>query len=86
MKTGDKMLKAAVIYDVMNRTCCMVDWNDPGGRAFALYFHPHRWAFDSLSAPTPGICHPYGKKGKFLGVSPGLGGGEGREQGTVGID
>ena len=43
-----------VVYDVRNRTCCMVDWNDPGGGAFTLYFRPHRWAFDSLSAPAPG--------------------------------
>ena len=38
MKIGIKTLKTAVIYDVMNKTCCRVDWNDPGGRAFALYF------------------------------------------------
>ena len=37
-KTGVKTLKSAVIYDVMNKTCCRVDWNDPGGKAFALYF------------------------------------------------
>lgn len=36
MKTGDKMLKTAVILDVMNKTCCMVDCNDPKDRAFAI--------------------------------------------------
>ena len=36
MKTVDKMLKTAVIYDVMNKTCCMVDCNNPRDRAFAI--------------------------------------------------
>jgi len=36
MKTGDKMLKTAVIYDVMNKTCCVVDYYDPRDRAFAI--------------------------------------------------
>ena len=53
MQIGVKTLKTAVINDVMNKTCCMVDWNDPGGEAFALYFRAHRWAFDSFSATTP---------------------------------
>ena len=27
--------------------------------AFALFFRPHPWAFDSSRVPTPaGICHP----------------------------
>lgn len=30
------MLKTAVIYDVMNKTCCMVDCNDPRDKAFAI--------------------------------------------------
>ena len=32
----------------------MVDWNDPRGGAFALYFRPHCWEFDSLSTTAPG--------------------------------
>lgn len=36
MKTGDITLKTAVIYDVMNKTCCVVDCNDPRDRAFAI--------------------------------------------------
>ena len=82
---GIKTLKTAVIHDVTNRTCCMVDWNDPRGGAFALYFRPHRWAFDSLNTPSPrkfAIHKVKKKKGKFPGVSPegGGGGGEGRAQ------
>ena len=38
---------------------------------FALYFGPHRRAFDSLSAPAPGNLPSIRKKGKFPGVSPG---------------
>lgn len=36
MKTGDKMLKTAVIHDVMDKTCCVVDYNDPRDRVFAI--------------------------------------------------
>ena len=35
---------------------------NPGGGAFALYFRPHRWAFDSLSAPAPGNLPSIRKK------------------------
>ena len=76
MKTGVKTLKTTVIYDVTNRTCFMVDWNDPGGGAFALYFRPHRCAFDSLSAPAPGNLPSI--REKMPGVSPGGGEGAGR--------
>ena len=36
----------------MNKTFCMVDWNDSGSRAFALYLCPHCQVFDSSSAPA----------------------------------
>lgn len=45
VKTGVKTLKSAVIYDVMNKTCCRVDWNDPEGLGTCTL----------LSSPTPGI-------------------------------
>ena len=73
MKTGVKTLETAVIYDIMNKTCCMVDWNDPGSGAFALYFRPYLRTFDSLNAPAPGNLPSMSKKGKFPGVY--LGGG-----------
>ena len=62
MKAGVKTLKKAVTYDLMNKTCCMVDWYDPRGGAFALHFRPYPlaggWAARSwecekfLSTPT----------------------------------
>ena len=61
-------VKTAVIYDLMNKTCCMVDWKG----AFALYFRPHRWAFDSSSATAPGnLPSIRKKKGKFVGLARG---------------
>ena len=49
--------------------------NDPGGRAFALYFRPHRRAFDSLSAPAPGnLPSMRKKKANSRGLARGGGG------------
>ena len=45
VKTGVKTLNSAVIYDVMNKTCCRVDWNDPEGLSSCTL----------LSSPSPGI-------------------------------
>jgi len=50
MRTGVKTLKTAVMYDVINNTCCMERSRGPVDEAFALHFHPHCWAFDSLGA------------------------------------
>ena len=40
MKIGLKTLKTAVIYDVMNKSCCMVDCNDPGSGHLPSTFVP----------------------------------------------
>ena len=34
----------------VNEKCCSVD----GGRAFALFFHPHPGGFDTSRVPIPG--------------------------------
>ena len=49
MRTGVKTLKTAVMYDVINKTCCMERPRGPVDGAFALHFHPHRC---SLGART----------------------------------
>jgi len=45
---------------------------------FTFYFRPHRWAFDSLSAPDPGNLPFIRKTRQIPGVSSGGGGGAGR--------
>ena len=58
MKTGVKTLKTAVIYDVMNKTCCLVDLNDPGGGHLPSTFVPTAGHLTVKVPPPPGICHP----------------------------
>ena len=81
MKIGIKTLKTAVIYGVMNKTCCRVDWNDPGGRAFALYFLYPPLGIWQLKCHSPHECAIHYKNGRIPGVVAHGGG-----QGTVVTD
>ena len=69
------MLKTALFDCAIDEKCCSVD----GGGAFALFFRPHPWGFDSSRVPTPGYLPSKAKPKKCwcLGVSPRGGGGGG---------
>ena len=60
------MLKTALFDCAINEKCCSVD----GGRAFALFFRPYPWGFDSSRVPTPGYLPSKVKKKKQMQSRP----------------
>ena len=61
----------------------MLESNDPGGGAFALFFRPYPGAFRQLMCPHPGeFAQFFFLKCLCPGLSPGGGGG----MGTAGIE
>ena len=70
------MLKTALFDCTINEKRCSFD----GGGAFALFFRPYPWGFDTSRVPTPGYLPSKAKKIKMKcpGVSRGGGGGASR--------
>ena len=66
------MLKTALFDCTINEKCCSFD----GGGAFALFFRPYPWGFDTSRVPTPGYLPSKAKKKKKKMKCPGVSRGE----------
>ena len=53
----------------LNSTECpaeVLEGEDPGGRAFALFLHPHPGGFRRLFCPHPGVICSFLKKNAYV--------------------